>query len=269
LAVIPVLMYHHINPNKGDMITVTPSDFEGHLRSISEGGYRTLTLDELLGFMTGSMRIRGRAVVITFDDAFLDNFVYAFPLLRAYGARAAVFTPTAWLDGASSAPLGEAGLSAFRKKAPTHSEAKALIQEGRFSEAIMDWDMAREMHGSGLVEFASHTATHAECDALGPGDLARELRASKERLEEVFGAPCHHLCWPRGRYSEAALAGALAAGYRACFTTERGVVTEGSDPLRVERIVTKEGAGWVGKRLAIYTSPLLSRAYLAMRGRRG
>jgi len=124
-------MYHHINPNRGDMITVTPADFEGHLRSIVDGGYRTLSLEELLAFIEGSLKIEGRALVLTFDDAYLDNFVYAFPLIKKYAVCAVIFAPTDWLDGASASPLDSAGLRAFRAGPPTHKEAKALVAFSR------------------------------------------------------------------------------------------------------------------------------------------
>ncbi len=269
LIVIPVLMYHHINPRSGDMITVTPADFEAHLRSIQDGGYRTLSLEELLAFMEGSLKIDGRALLITFDDAYLDNYIYAFPLLKKYNIRALVFAPTAWLDGAASAPIDAAGLEDFKKSPPSHSESKALVAEGKFNKVIMNWDMAREMKGSGLIEFGSHTVTHAECDALDEDGLERELRESKSRIEEELKAPSPAICWPRGKFNETAREAAKRAGYRACFTTRRGVVTTTSNPMSIERIVTKEGASWAGRRLSIYTSPLLSRVYLGMRGKKG
>ena len=33
---IPVLMYHHVNPHKGDMITVTPEVFDGQMRCLMQ-----------------------------------------------------------------------------------------------------------------------------------------------------------------------------------------------------------------------------------------
>jgi len=267
VAVIPVLMYHHINPNSGDMITVTPAAFEAHLRSIRDNGYRVLGPDELLGFMDGSFACREKSLLITFDDGYLDNFVYAFPLLKKYNTRALIFTPTGWLDGASAEPLNNTGLNAFYKNPPTHREAKALVAKGAFSKAIMDWDMAREMKESGLVDFASHTVSHIECNNLPLSILERELGNSKKRLAEELNAPCDYLCWPCGKFNDEAVRVARKTGYKACFTTNHGVVTEGSDAMKINRIVVKAGAEWVGKRLAIYTNPVLCRLYLKIKGR--
>ncbi|MFQ5428550.1 MAG: polysaccharide deacetylase family protein [Thermodesulfobacteriota bacterium] len=267
MAIIPVLMYHHVNPNDGDMITVTPRAFEAHLQSIKENGYRTLALNELQAFMEGSLKIRERAVVITFDDGYLDNFVYAFPLLKKYGLRAVIFTVTGWLDGASYAPIDEEGLLAFKNKIPSHNKAKDLVAREAYSEVIMNWDMARTMKDSGLVEFASHTVSHTECDALPEKILERELRNSKKRLVEELKTPCEHICWPRGRFNKTAVGVAEKLGYKGCFTTNRGIVRQGLNPMSINRIAVKAPPGWVGKRLAIYTSPLLSRLYLGIKGK--
>ncbi|MFQ5353748.1 MAG: polysaccharide deacetylase family protein [Thermodesulfobacteriota bacterium] len=267
MATIPVLMYHHVNPNSGDMITVTPEDFESHLKSIKEGGYRTLSLNELYGFIEGSFKCEERAVVLTFDDGYLDNFVYAFPLLKKYGLHAVIFTVAGWIDGASSAPINKEGLEAFKEKTPNHRQAKALVARGSYSDVIMNWDMARAMQESGLVEFASHTLSHIECDSLPERILKRELTESKKRLLRELKTPCEYLCWPRGRFNESSIRMARDLGYKGCFTTERGIVSEGLNPMSINRIAVKAAPNWVGKRLAIYTSPLLARLYLGIKGK--
>jgi len=260
-------MYHHVTPNEGDMITVTPEAFEAHLRSIKEGGYRTLRLDELRGFIEGSFQCDEKAVVITFDDGYLDNFIYAFPLLKKYNQRAVIFAVTGWLDEASASPIDESGIKAFMKKTPNHRETTALIDKGRYSEVIMNWNMARAMKKSGLIEFASHTVSHIECNNLPDEILVRELKNSTKRLAEELRESCVDICWPRGRFNERAVKIAGELGYKGCFTTNHGVVSAESNPMRIDRIVVKAKPGWVGKRLAIYTNPTLCRLYLKIKGR--
>lgn len=41
---------------------------------------------------------RGRYVLITFDDGYLDNYTEAFPILKSYHAKAAFFVTTGFLD---------------------------------------------------------------------------------------------------------------------------------------------------------------------------
>lgn len=262
---IPVLMYHHVNPLKGDMVTVTPGVFEAQMKCFRDGGYAALGCDELFDFMEGKYEPHGKAAVVTFDDGYLDNYVYAWPILKAYGIKAVIFVTTGWLDKATAEGVQKGKLMQdFRKAPPSHGKTKAMAEQGRYSPFAMDWGMAREMASSGLVEIQSHTVTHGRCDGLSPEDLRPELVSSKEAVEKNIGKPCRYLCWPKGKYNASAVETAKQAGYRALFTTSRGIVKKGDDPYAIKRIVVKDGAGWLKTRLRIYTSPLLSSLYLGI-----
>lgn len=258
---VPVLMYHHVNQHKGDMVTVSPAVFEGQMRHLKAAGCETLTLDQLTGYMAGRFKPGRKSVVVTFDDGWLDTYLYAFPILRAHSITAAVFVVT---DTASSvkggAPLPHAHV-------PTHRESKALLRAGRPGLVTLSWDLMREMADSGLVEFQSHTKTHRECHHLNEAELYEELGGSKQAIEQNLARQCRHLCWPRGKFSEAAVRVARDVGYQALFTTRRGVVRPGDDPSAVGRIVVKDSIPWFKIRMSIYTSPLLAAAYLRLQAK--
>ncbi|NOY63881.1 MAG: hypothetical protein GXO97_00555, partial [Nitrospirae bacterium] len=75
---LPILMYHHVNP-VGNFINVTPERFEAQMRYLSVHGYKSLTIDDLKRMSPGQDGISQRSVMITFDDGWLDNWLYAFP----------------------------------------------------------------------------------------------------------------------------------------------------------------------------------------------
>jgi len=107
---VPVFMYHHVSPHKGDMVTVAPDVFEAQMRFLAEAGYKTLRADEIVDYaatpalhsspLGGERMIRG-TVAITFDDGYLDNYIYAFPVLKKYNIKATIFLVTDWVERSS------------------------------------------------------------------------------------------------------------------------------------------------------------------------
>jgi peptidoglycan/xylan/chitin deacetylase (PgdA/CDA1 family) len=254
-------MYHHVNPHRGDTVTVTPEVFERHMKHLRDGGYRTLTAEELLRYIKGELNPGQRAVVITFDDGWLDNYLYVFPVLKKYQLNASVFVITGRIERASAKMTAPPG------SVPTHNESKMLIRNGEEHNVVLTWRLIEEMAGSGLVDFYSHTKTHKKCDTLSEGELLEELGESREVIEERLGRRCLSLCWPYGKYNEDAVRAARDLGYEALFTTDHGVVKAGSSPFAIKRIVVKDREGWFEKRMNLYTNSLLSALYLAIKSR--
>lgn len=258
---VPVLMYHHVNHHKGDMVTVTPEAFEGQMRYLSEAEYRILSLDDLVDYAMGEMPIAERAVAITFDDGYLDNYIFIYPILKRYNIKASIFIVTDWVDEASECLWEDDG------NIPYHKEGKELIAEGQANKVIMNWDILREMVESGLVGIYSHTMSHRRCADLNEQELVRELKSSKLIIEDMLKRPCPYLSWPKGAYNKNSVRVAADVGYRALFTTMRGVARAGYDKNAIERVVVKDSIDWFKKRIRIYTNKLSSKLYLTLRGR--
>lgn len=224
------MLYHHVNPHKGDTVTVTPEAFSGQMRFLAESGYRTLRLGEILSYTRGETDFPEKAAVVTFDDGWLDNYIWAFPVLREYGIHAAMFLIVDRIEKASGKP------GAIQRAVPEHSGCKSLIARGEAGKVVLNWDIVAEMEGSGLVEFHSHTMSHERCDGSSRERLVAELAEPKSRIGSRTGKPCTCLAWPYGRYDDAAVGIAASVGYEGMFTTNAGPVTSGSDPFHVNRI---------------------------------
>ena len=258
---VPVLMYHHINFHKGDMVTVTPDVFEGQMRHLAHAGYRTLKVGDILNLLEGKSVIKEKAVAVTFDDGWLDNYMFAYPILKRFGINATIFIVTDWVEKASETTFPVPG------SVPKHAESKKLIAGNEAHKVMLSWKLIREMTRSDYVDFYSHTKSHPRCDQIPETDLISELAGSKEDIEERLKQPCPYLCWPKGKYNAAAVKTARDVGYQALFTTDPGIVKTGSDPLAIGRIVVKDSVEWFEKRLRIYTSALFSGLYLRMKKR--
>src|SRR5690606_34218981 len=82
-ANVPVLMYHHVSPSPG-MVTTSPARFEQHIAWLRREGWSALTADEFAGHLAGRP-VPPKSVLITFDDGYLDNWLYAHPILQRHG----------------------------------------------------------------------------------------------------------------------------------------------------------------------------------------
>ena len=81
---IPILMYHSIDEgcsSRFRRFTVDPSSFRAHVQYLSDNGYQTVTVSELIEAMDGRAVMPCKPVVLTFDDGFADFHEAALPIL--------------------------------------------------------------------------------------------------------------------------------------------------------------------------------------------
>jgi peptidoglycan/xylan/chitin deacetylase (PgdA/CDA1 family) len=262
---IPVLMYHHVNP-RGKFINVTPEKFEAHMRYLNRHGFTALHTDELLAILNGQKMPPKKPVMITFDDGWLDNWIFAFPALKKYGMKAVIFVITSLIPEKGRRQRSDEGeVAGF----PKHTECERMIESGSASEVMISWEEIREMTETGLIEIQSHTHTHRRYDKLytDPEErrevLMKELKTSKEIIEEKLDIPCNAICWPWGKYNSDYVKVAQSSGFGLMFTTEKGTNTETTEPWRIRRVVIGNIGGFnFRKKLFIYSRDYLSRAYL-------
>jgi len=93
-----ILLYHRVAELCPDiqLLCVSPSNFESHLQEITEH-YQPISLHNLKEYIETNTLPRN-AVVITFDDGYVDNLCYAAPLLEKYGVPATVFVTSGFVD---------------------------------------------------------------------------------------------------------------------------------------------------------------------------
>lgn len=256
---VPVLMYHHVSPVDG-MITVSTANFEHQLKWLKSHGYHSLTCDEFAGHLEGRP-VQPRSVLITFDDGYLDNWVYAYPLLKQYGFKGVVFLVTSWIgDGPVRPHLGQNALP----ETPSHRDCEERIEQGRADEVMLRWSEIEAMRADGTFEFHSHTHTHTRWD-LGPdkdnknAHMAAELEASRAVLQERLGSVSQHFCWPQGYFDPDYVKLAQQAGFRYLYTTKAfGQNRPGTDPAHIYRFAVRNTTGQsVGRRIRVAAHPVI------------
>jgi peptidoglycan/xylan/chitin deacetylase (PgdA/CDA1 family) len=259
---VPVLMYHHISPLTGPH-TVTPELFRDHLQMLSDKGIRTLSLDEFAEWRRGECSIHQPAVLLTFDDAWLDNWVYALPILEEFSAQGVFFVVTSWPgDGAARVGLGaDPDWHPF-----SHTESMKLAGTNSGDSVSMRWSELLAARDTGLVSLASHSHGHGDWWKRGIGVkgvldyFEMDLMHTKDTLEAQLGVCPPHLCWPKGHFCNSMMKMAKDNGFVHQYSTLRGG-NQQHGTKQVRRISVENRSGeWLWRRLAIYRHQLTASA---------
>ena len=276
---IPVLMYHHVSPNPG-LVTVSPETFHAQMAWLAKHNYRSIGTDDLAAFLNGKP-LPEKSVMITFDDGYLDNYLYAHPVLQAFGLKAVLFIITGWLGEGElrhpthhhSRKVGAGETVPSPPPTPSHRVCMDKIAAGQADEVMLRWSEVAEMRAAGSFEFHSHTHTHQRWDRLisDPQErrirLAEDLAASRSALIAHLGAVSSHLCWPQGYFDTHYQAVARDVGFTHLYSVTKGTCTPSTPIDSIPRVVVKDRAdSWFGRRLWLYRHPMLTRTYLALRG---
>ncbi len=151
---VPVVMLHSVSGFRPDRpatfpVWCPPEMFEGYLAYLRRRGYTTITLRRLHDHVAEGAPLPPKPIVLTFDDGYLDNWVYAVPLLEKYGFTATVFVPTDFIQpGDTPRPtLADVWRGRLREE--------DLEVYGYLNEAEI-----REASRRGVLDVQSHGRTH-------------------------------------------------------------------------------------------------------------
>jgi peptidoglycan/xylan/chitin deacetylase (PgdA/CDA1 family) len=98
-ARIVILTYHRITDSiPSDEYDRTRTDFENDLIYIRDHNFMLLSMDDLLLYKDGDLKLNYDGIIITFDDGYESNYSIAYPLLTTYKMPATFFLTTEWID---------------------------------------------------------------------------------------------------------------------------------------------------------------------------
>lgn len=186
---VPIFMYHVLTASRtasrmpaGAKYCLPLATFQEHLAVIKGNGFRPTLVPTL--WSQPDPAAAHHAVGLTFDDGDVSNYTLAYPALLEADARADFFVNTAI--------VGRPG--------------------------FLNWTQIAEMQRSGFA-FHSHSHDHVALVGLPPRALERQLRKSKQLLEDRLGAPVDFLAAPYGLLNRAVVRAAREVGYRAVCTS--------------------------------------------------
>lgn len=86
---VPVIMYHNImkTNSKNSKFIITNTQFEDDLKYLKENGYSTIVIEDLINYVNDGTPLPEKPIILTFDDGYYNNYVYAYPTLKHYGFK--------------------------------------------------------------------------------------------------------------------------------------------------------------------------------------
>ena len=153
---IPVIYYHSIalgeNPHWiKKYLTLELKYFEAQMKYLKKNRYETIFLDEYFDILKNGNIENKKCVCITFDDGFLDNWIYAFPILKNNNFKATIFVNPEFVDTKAS----------VRKTLISYWAGNTTI-DSIDKWGYLSWEEMSLMEASGLIDIQSHTMSHAE-----------------------------------------------------------------------------------------------------------
>jgi peptidoglycan/xylan/chitin deacetylase (PgdA/CDA1 family) len=217
---VTVLLYHRVSDAARDNLTIGVEQFDRQMQILRRHA-QVVPLEEVLTYR--EVPRSGRPLVcVTFDDGYLDNYLYAAPILERHQVPATFFVSTGIVNTDRPFP---------------HD-----VVRGNPPIPNMTWDHLRAMRDAGFA-IGSHTVNHIDCAAVPEADYRRELEQSRDDLRRELGLERIIFSYPYGGHQHMTptrLEMVKRAGYVGCVSAYGGSNIGAVDPFNVLR----QGVHW-------------------------
>jgi len=254
-------MYHRIAVLDKDpwQLAVTPGHFEQQLQILSKKN--VISISQLV-LQLKRGRLKQNSVVVTFDDAYIDNYTTARPLLEKYKVPATFFIATKnigtnneyWWDELGSIIKDDnAYLEEWQKLLPLPFQKQQerlaelrstfrAIRQTNPENTCMSIEQLQELSNSELFSLHAHTITHPALAHQPPEVQEREMKDGWNHLSNITGESTGTIAYPYGNYNDDTIS-MPKKYFEAAFTTEPSVISKRSDLYRLGRFKVNDWDG--------------------------
>lgn len=194
--------------NNGSVLSV--ESFEKQMKYLYENGFYTATLDELQSFLDGKISLPEKTVVITFDDGYLTNGIYAYPIMKKYNFRGTIFM------------IGHRVDAPQRLFDPSDTQSISIKRAYRYTD---------------VFDFESHTYDlHGKDENKIPVIISSDENTILDdlvKIKDLVGAK--YFAYPYGAHNEDTIEYLKQTGYEMAFTVKPDYVTKESDKYELPR----------------------------------
>lgn len=215
---IPIVMYHSVLKDEArhGKYVISPAEFENDLLYLKKHGYTTILMEDLINYTEGG-ELPEKPIVLTFDDGYYNNYLYAFAIAKKYRCRFVI------------SPVG--------RYADQYSESGET--NAYYTHAT--WDQLKEMADSGLVEVQNHSYDmHAsrqgakqrpgESDSAYRERIAGDIGRAQKAIEDHVGSRPTTFAYPFGAVSRTTPDIVRELGFSATLSCRETVSTVTRDP---------------------------------------
>ena len=211
-----ILMFHRVNDYDSGPLTTPTVVFEKIIETISKN-YRAISLPSLIRIIKNNERLAPKTVVITFDDGYKDNYIYAAPILQRYGMPATFFITSGYIDTDKVFPWD---------------------MQSNVQHPLMTWEEVNKLSQDGF-DIGAHTENHVILGEISLEKAKSDVVNSKRRIENEINKRVQTFAYPFGRKNcirADVIPIIREAGFDCCCAGYGGKITSKSDLYNLYRI---------------------------------
>ncbi|MAE64092.1 MAG: hypothetical protein CMJ18_07430 [Phycisphaeraceae bacterium] len=192
---VPILVYHHVYPQDAPELTdvdatqgagiIGRPELLRQMQYLVDHGWQVVTSTRIVDWLNGTTSLPRQAVVLHFDNGWLDTVTVALPVLRDLGMTATCFPITGAVEEASCG----------------RGTTVRTLTEGTIRKPFMTWDGVQDLLDEGW-EIGAHTHTHCKVAEQhadeGDDGVIQEVQESHALFEKHLGLVPAHFAYPSG-----------------------------------------------------------------------
>lgn len=221
---LPVIMYHRIvtDKNKTNDYAVSVATFQNDMEYLSSNGYNTVNFKDLTDYVYKDIPLPKKPVMLTFDDGFYNNLLYAVPVLEKYNMKA-VFS----VIGKCTEEFSENNDKNPYYAYLTWDDISAIAKNNNFEIGNHSYDMHGLDNRKGCGKLYSESTDEYCCI------LKSDITKLQDGLEEHCGIKSKVFAYPYGNISPESISVLKELGFLGTFncTEKPNYITKSPDTL--------------------------------------
>ena len=186
-----ILMFHMIAPKDKNEIPqienlkVSPKFFEYIIKVALSEGRHFLSLNDLYEIFFYKKKLNNNSILITFDDGYKDNFLYAYPILKKYNIPFTIYINSGFINR-EFYPWWFAISDLVRQKKTIFYNKKKFNVDSRLKKEKFYLFMRRKLINSSkdeIEQYLKNLSEENQCNLMSKNDLFMSWEEIKELLK--------------------------------------------------------------------------------------